>query len=505
MSSRDQARSSPAAVTVAVPATTANLGPGFDCLGLTLDLWNRATFALRPDPGVLVSIEGEGAERLSRDADNLAVRAFLRLCDEAGEAPPAGLELDCRVGVPLASGLGSSASAVVAGLLGANELLGRPAPVDVILQLATEFEGHPDNVAAALLGGLVIVVRTDEGLLAERIEIAPLDVALAVPQLEYSTTASRAELPPYVALSDAVYNMGRVTLVVEALRRGDLDLLGKVMDDRLHQARRLERVPGGVAAMAAARAAGAAAVAVSGSGPSLIAFPAPGAAVDSVAAAMVAALGDAGVRARPLVLATIGRGAEVTVHEAAREDVGGPEPAVDAGSAAVSFAANARSRGGAAAEPARAGAAAEPARAGAAAGFEITEHTADVGLRAWGPSEAAVFEQAALGMLSLMCDPAGVAPLETYSVVAEAPAGSPDALLVAWLNELLYRVETDGIVFSTIAIDGLTHRYLSARLQGEPIDLDRHAVRLAVKAATYHDLSVRHTEGHWEATVLLDV
>ena len=196
---------------------------------------------------------------------------------------PVGLRVDCEVAVPLSSGLGSSASAIVSGLLGANELLGQPASAATILALATEVEGHPDNVAAALDGGLVVVVNGEQGLLTERIEVRPVEVALAVSQIEYSTSAARAELPTYVALADAVYNMGRAALVVEALRRGDLELLGKAMDDRLHQAQRLEHMPGGMDAMAAARAAGAAAVAVSGSGPSLIAFPAPGAAVGDVA------------------------------------------------------------------------------------------------------------------------------------------------------------------------------------------------------------------------------
>jgi len=299
-----------ATITVAVPATTANLGPGFDCLGLTLDLWNEFRFG-PAETGLEVSVTGEGSDRLPRDADNLVVRAFRRLCDEVGASLPDGLRLDCAVRVPLASGLGSSASAVVAGLLGANELLGGPLDSGALLTLATEVEGHPDNVAAALGGGLVVVVNGEEGLLTERIDVQPIDVALVVPEVDYTTTASRAELPTYVALADAVYNMGRATLVVEALRRGDLDLLGKAMDDRLHQALRLERIPGGPAAMAAARAAGAAAVAVSGSGPSLIAFPAPGAAVDDVAAAMAGALGAAGVRARPVTLATTARGAEV--------------------------------------------------------------------------------------------------------------------------------------------------------------------------------------------------
>jgi homoserine kinase len=466
----------PDAVRVVAPATTANLGPGFDCLGLTLDLWNVATFTLAGE-GVEVRLAGEGSDLLPRGADNLVVRAFRRLLDEVGAPMPAGLRIDCEVAVPLASGLGSSASAIVTGLLGANELLGRPASAATILALATEVEGHPDNVAAALDGGLVVVVNGEEGLLTERIEVRPIEVALAVSQIEYSTSAARAELPTYVALADAVYNMGRAALVVEALRRGDLELLGKAMDDRLHQAQRLERMPGGPEAMAAARAAGAAAVAVSGSGPSLIAFPAPGAAVDDVAAAMVDALAHAGVHSRPFTLATTdcGAAAHPLPSAAADEATTGSPPA------------------------------AAPRAAAPGGGFELTDHTADVGLRVWGSSQAALFEQAALALSSLICDPATVEPRETYSVIAEAPAGSPDALLVAWLNELLYRIDTDGIVFSSFSVEELTHRYVSARVRGEPLDRQRHGSRLDVKAATYHGLSVRRLEDHWEATVVLDV
>jgi homoserine kinase len=475
------ADSAPHAVRVIAPATTANLGPGFDCLGLTLDLWNVATFTLGGE-GIEVHVVGEGSDVLPRDAGNLMVRAFRRLVDEVGAPMPEGLRIDCEVAVPLASGLGSSASATAAGLLAANEFLGRPVGAGTILALATEVEGHPDNVAAALDGGLVVVVNGEEGLLTERIEVRPIEVALAVSQLDYTTTASRAELPTYVALADAVYNMGRAALVVEALRRGDLELLGKAMDDRLHQALRLEHMPGGMAAMAAAREAGAAAVAVSGSGPSLIAFPAPGAAVHDVAAAMVAALARAGVGSRPFTLATTDRAAEVR-----------PWPLAAGVAATDGDASGAASPGLSRAAPT------------AGAGFEITEHTADLGLRVWASSQPVLFEQAALALSSLLCDPATVEPRETFTVVAEAPAGSPDALLVAWLNELLYRVETDGIVLSRFTVEGLTRRYVSARAQGEPIDQRRHQPRFTVKAATYHDLSVRQHEGRWEATVLLDV
>jgi homoserine kinase len=468
----------PDAVRVYAPATTANLGPGFDCLGLTIDLWNVTTFTLVGE-GIEVRVTGEGSDILPHDADNLVVTAFRRLLDEVGAPMPAGLLVECEVAVPLSSGLGSSATAIASGLLGANELLGRPASDATILALATEVEGHPDNVAAALNGGLVVVVNGEEGLLTERIEVKPIEVALAVSQIEYSTSAARAELPMYVALADAVYNMGRAALVVEALRRGDLELLGKAMDDRLHQAQRLEHMPGGPAAMAAARRAGAAAVAVSGSGPSLIAFPAPGAAVDVVAAAMVAALAREGVRSRPFTLSTTDRGATAR-----------PWPV--AGAAGVEAAV-------------RRAAVGAPAAGRAAAGFELTDHAADVGLRVWGPSEAALFEQAALALTALVCDPATVEPRETYSVVAEAQEGSPDALLVAWLNELLYRLDTDGIVFCGFSIEGLTHRYVSARVRGEQFDRQRHTSRLVVKAATYHGLSVRRLDDRWEATLILDV
>ena len=155
------------------------------------------------------------------------------------------------------------------------------------------------------------MVKGEDALLTERFDVPDLDVALAVPAMEYSTTASRAELPTYVALSDAVFNMGRTALVVEALRRSDLDLLGKAMDDRLHQAQRLERVPGGAAAMRAAKAAGAAAVAVSGSGPSLIAFTRTLESAQEVASAMVRPLHAAGLRSRALALRATSAGAAV--------------------------------------------------------------------------------------------------------------------------------------------------------------------------------------------------
>jgi homoserine kinase len=304
-------RSAAGAVRVRVPATTANLGPGFDCLALALDLWNEAAVSVT-DAGVLVTASGRGSERLASGADNLIARAVNLVAERAGLPAPPGLRIDCVVRVPLSSGLGSSASAVVAGLLAGNALLGSPLDDDALLELAAEMEGHPDNVAAALRGGLVIVVRHGDGLLARRIDmLAPLSVALAVPDVDVSTTRARAGLPLEIPMSDAVYNLGRAPLVVEGLRTGDLGLLGLVMDDRLHQATRLKLVPGGDAALAAGLAAGAAAVAVSGAGPSLIGFCRGERDSGAVAAAMVAAFAGAGVAARPLSLRATPAAAEI--------------------------------------------------------------------------------------------------------------------------------------------------------------------------------------------------
>ena len=296
---------------VRVPATTANLGPGFDCLGLALDLWNDVSFTLE-GRGVAVEVEGDYADGLPHNESNLVAQSFLRLCEEAGKASPAGLRIHCTVRVPTSSGLGSSSTAVAAGVLGANELLGRPFERDRLLELAADIEGHPDNVAAALLGGLTIVVRKGDALLTKKILVPEVNVALAVPDLAFSTASARAGLPTQVSMQDAVFNLGRIPLVVEALRTGDYELLSQVMEDRLHQAARIKLIRGGPAAWIAAQRAGAAAVAISGSGPSLIAFVSLAADAARIARAMAAAFEEEGVAARPLWLAASAAGATVT-------------------------------------------------------------------------------------------------------------------------------------------------------------------------------------------------
>jgi homoserine kinase len=295
---------------VRVPATTANIGPGFDCLGLALDLWNEVRFTLAGDE-IVVTVEGSSPAGLPRDENNLVAQAFLRLCDAAGSQAPAGIRIHCDVRVPISSGLGSSSTAIVAGLLGANTLVGRPFDREAILELAADMEGHPDNVAAALLGGLTIAVQKDDRLLTKKILVPEVHVALAVPDLPVSTTASRAELPTEVSMTDAVFNLQRTPLVVEALRTGDYPLLSQVMDDRLHQAARLKHIPGGRGAWRAAQNAGAAAVAISGSGPSLIAFVSLATDATRIARVMAEAFAAEGITAIPLGLAASAAGATV--------------------------------------------------------------------------------------------------------------------------------------------------------------------------------------------------
>ena len=290
-------------IKVRVPATTANLGPGFDCIGLALDLWNEVQF--EADDQITFRVTGEGADQLDNQPNNLLVEAFLRVHELCGRDTK-GATIRSHNQIPPSSGMGSSAAALVAGIFGANELLGRPLSQADMLKLATELEGHPDNVAPALLGGLVVSVMNEGEILSRRYEVPPLAAVIVKPDVDWPTRVARAVLPPSVSRADAIFNIGRTALVVDALRSGDLDLLRKAMDDRLHQPYRLEHIPGGKAAFEAARHFGAAAL--SGAGPSILCFveSGQGAAAES---AVLAAFESNGVEARAFRLSTSNLGA----------------------------------------------------------------------------------------------------------------------------------------------------------------------------------------------------
>ncbi len=296
-------------IRIRVPATTANLGPGFDGMGLALGLYNE--IEAEPASALEVTIEGEGADLLPRDATNRVVRAAAALFERMGSALPP-MRLRCHNRIPMMSGLGSSAAAVVGGLALAQAWMGRRDPPEALLEIATMLEGHPDNVAPALLGGLVLVARDEDGLIAARVPIPPMRVALALPGVTVSTEMARRLLPSYLALDDVVYQISHVALLVHAFREGDWGLLGRAMRDRLHEPYRAQLIPGYERAVAAARAAGAAAVCISGSGPALAAFAPEG--HEAIATAMAAAFEEAGVPARTWVVEVDFKGVRVEIE-----------------------------------------------------------------------------------------------------------------------------------------------------------------------------------------------
>ncbi len=303
-------------ILVKVPATSANLGPGFDALGLALDLWNEAAFA--PADDFRVEIEGEGANRLPKDQRNSIVDAALQVYKMVGKTCN-GLHVHCINRIPLTSGLGSSSAAMLAGLLGANALLGEPLTRNELLKVAVENEGHPDNVAPAMLGGLVASATSysksiaDGKIITRKMNVGAMAITVVTPDFHFPTKQARAALPKQIPMKDAVYNISRAALVTKALECGDLELLGQVMDDKLHQPYRLPLIPGAQSAIGAAKEAGASAVALSGAGPSLIAFSAK---KDSaIGKAMMQAFEAVGLSARVFELGVSEEGAKVESSE----------------------------------------------------------------------------------------------------------------------------------------------------------------------------------------------
>jgi homoserine kinase len=263
------------AVTVRAPATAANLGPGFDALALAFDLWNEVV--VDAESTLSVKVAGEGAGELPEDQTNLVLRSMRHVAERLGQSlPPVAVR--CTNRIPLERGLGSSAAAVVAGVLAADRVLGTGLTNERLLDLAVALEGHPDNVAACLCGGLVIAYRDAAGWRAERLDPHPdLRPVLLVPEERLATDAARRALPREVPLADAVFNMGRSALAVIALTRRP-ELLPTALEDRLHQDRRLDLAPTSRAVFEDLLTSGIPAC-VAGAGPSLVAFETGGATV----------------------------------------------------------------------------------------------------------------------------------------------------------------------------------------------------------------------------------
>ncbi|GAB4323429.1 MAG: homoserine kinase [Candidatus Sumerlaeia bacterium] len=297
---------------VSVPASTANLGPGFDCLGLALDLVNTFTFEMREGgSGWRLNLNGEGADKLPRNERNLVVQAALHVFSLQGFKPRGEIRLDADVRIPLASGLGSSASAVVAGMAAANTLMGDPLPREALFEQMVHSEGHPDNVAPAFLGGLTVAFYSEgsDGMLPELLwrQYQPhpeLRVVILYPHYEVPTAKARAILPDLVDRRGAAQNMARLPFLIDALVDGHFDRLHFLMDDHLHQPYRKSLISHFDDIVEAGESAGAKAVALSGSGPSMAAFCDRREGLEEqVAAAMHAVVADRGIEATTFILA----------------------------------------------------------------------------------------------------------------------------------------------------------------------------------------------------------
>jgi homoserine kinase len=283
-------------LTLRVPATSANLGPGFDCLGLALDLWATVRVETVDD-----------IPRLEGPAPRLVLQG---LRAAFGERPPPRVRVEWDGAIPVSRGLGASAALRAAGLLAANRLQGDPLGAEELFALGTELEGHPDNMAPALFGGLQVAVKTEAALLHVGAALPPdLKVVLFVPDFEMPTQESRQRLPQQLSREDAVFNASRVALLLAALAAGRYDLLGEATRDRLHQPVRGEIFPGLAPIMAAAKEAGAAAAYLSGAGSTVAALAVAG--EERVARLMAQAAIAHGYSGRATITAPTGKGAHV--------------------------------------------------------------------------------------------------------------------------------------------------------------------------------------------------
>lgn len=274
--------------TIRVPATTANLGAGFDCIGAALSMYNEFTFTPIDTTDLVIAVQGLEAAKVDSGASNLAYRAFLKLYERIDRTPP-GIQLEILLGVPLARGLGSSATAIVGGLIGANTLAGNPLSQSEIMQLAIDLEGHPDNVVPALIGGCRLAATASSGWSIADIpwhsSIVPI---VAIPDFELSTAAARSVLPTTYSRADAIFNTAHLGLMIRGLETGNPDWLTAGLVDKIHQPYRQQLITGYSTVESAVIAAGGYGMVISGAGPTLLAI-ATATQAEAVATAMTEA------------------------------------------------------------------------------------------------------------------------------------------------------------------------------------------------------------------------
>lgn len=301
-------------VTVRVPGTSANCGPGFDCLGLAATIYNDLELTLLEEKTLQIEARGDGAETIPADEKNIVWKAARMILERSGTGDKfKGAILKMQNNIPMSRGLGSSAAAIVAGLTAANEIVGKPFSKKEILKFATEIEGHPDNVAPAIYGGFTI--STIDKMHVQTFSFLPkirLKLIVAVPDFPLSTRIARQVLPKNVSMKDAVFNIGRASMLVAALMQGKENFLVTAFDDALHQPYRTKLVPGMQEVFQSAKKAGALGVCLSGAGPCLIAFSATNKHIENnIAVEMVQAFKRNDVQANALILDLDTRGAYV--------------------------------------------------------------------------------------------------------------------------------------------------------------------------------------------------
>lgn len=259
-------------IQVEIPATTANLGPGFDCIGAALNITNKIIVE-KKSCGIEIDILGEGTKQIKRDEENLVYKAIKKVYDKAN-ASLEGIKITLVNKIPIARGLGSSAACIVGGITAANEMLNKPFNTHQLLKIAVEMEGHPDNVVPAMIGGVVISVIDNNGKV-RFIKIPnkfPLKFVIIVPDFIVKTADARKVLPKTVDYADAVFNVGRASMLAASLALGEFQHLNMAVEDRLHQPYRKKLIPYMEQVMKTAKEYGALASFLSGAGPSVIAI-----------------------------------------------------------------------------------------------------------------------------------------------------------------------------------------------------------------------------------------
>jgi homoserine kinase len=302
---------STSSVSVTVPATTANLGAGFDCIGAALTLYNEFRFTLLNQGETQIIITGKEAERVNTNIkDNLLYQAFVKLYDRLRKTPPP-VKMEIGLGIPLARGLGSSATAIVGGLVGANVLAGEPLSQSEVMDLAIQMEGHPDNVVPALIGGCRLAATGATGWeicdIPWHESIVPV---VAIPEFELSTAEARRVLPTEISRADAIFNISHLGLLLRGLETGKQSWLQASLQDKLHQPYRKSLIPGYDEVTTAAIYAGAYGVVISGAGPTLLALTDTRHGID-VVVAIASAWQELGIKAEVRSLAIETQGAKV--------------------------------------------------------------------------------------------------------------------------------------------------------------------------------------------------